>query len=252
MNPVITIALQTHNFQRRLCWMLSSLAQQSRPDLISVDIAHMPGNGSPTTEAVCDLFGSRLKIRPRAWAEMEQFQYRGIVRNDQIAACRTEWLMFGDSDMVYHPDYFERLLHELGRNHAKAMHMISSGRMSNPKDQTNELVNRFVGANAVEVRDAWKLADTLEKREMRNCGAGFSQIINFIHAPHGGFYVDPRRNNDWGWHRGSNPKSDMQFRRRINTLGGPRKSLPGWFTANAIHLNHNRDPEAGKHLEEQR
>lgn len=252
MTPAITIALQTHNFQRRLCWMLSSLAQQTKPGLVAVDIAHMPGNGRPTTEQVCTMFGERLTIRHRAWASMEQFQYRGLVRNDQIAACRTEWLMFGDSDMVYHPEYFERLVAELAANHARATYMISSGRMSNPKDRCNEVVNRFVTDKAVEVKDAWKLADTLEKRKMRNCGAGFSQIINYIHAPHGGFYVDPARNNDWSWRRGSNPKSDMQFRRRISKLGGHRKGLPIWFTFNAIHLNHNRDPEAKRHLEEQR
>jgi hypothetical protein len=35
-------------------------------------------------------------------------------------------------------------------------------------------------------------------------------------------------------------------------LGGPRRMLPAWFTDNLIHLNHRRDKEFGRHLEEQR
>jgi len=104
----------------------------------------------------------------------------------------------------------------------------------------------------VIVGGAFFKADKLQKRSMRNCGAGFCQIINVDHSPHEGYYVGIE-NRDWDWiMRGSNPKSDMQFRRRISEKAGPRRGLPGWFSENAIHLNHDRDPEAGKHLENQR
>lgn len=253
MKPLITIAVQCHNFQRRFCWMLSSLVQQTRPELIAVDVAHMPGNGKPTTEDVCTMFENRLRVSRSEWESFESFQYRGCVRNQQLQECATEWLMFGDSDMVYAPDYFERLISELYRNHRKASYMISSGRTSNPKEQTTLLVNREVQDQAREVDKSFALADELPKNPMRNVGAGFCQIINTFTCPHECYYVDSGSNRDWDWRkRGSNPKSDMQFRRRISKAGGDRRNLPHWFSEKAIHLNHDRDPDAGKHLEHQR
>lgn len=248
--------------------MLSSLAQQTRPEVLAVDIAHAPQNGRPTTEDVIELFRAldlergldlehpwcgHLVIHSRVYPSVDQLQYRGLVRNDQLRWCETKWLMFGDSDMVYCPDYFERLVYELEAKHLDATHMLSSGRLSNPKEQTEKLVCEFVQDQAVEVPNAFSHAQRLPPRTMRNCGAGFSQIINTWRCPHEGYYVRAEENKDWRWDkRGSNPKSDMQFRRRIAKAGGPRVALPEWFTNGAIHLNHDRDPEAGCHLETQR
>jgi hypothetical protein len=253
MKPLITIAVQCHNFQRRFCWMLSSLAQQTHPELIAVDVAHIPKNGKPSTEEVCGIFENRFRVRRSEWEDFESFQYRGVIRNQQLQECETEWLMFGDCDMIYSPNYFERLIAELHQKHRKATYMVSSGRTSNPKDEMTLLVNREVQDRAREVHKAFDLADSLPKREMRNVGAGFCQLINTFTCPHGGYYVDPGANRDWAWgKRGSNPKSDMQFRRRISKAGGPRQNLPHWFGENAIHLNHDRDPDVGRHLEHQR
>lgn len=250
VQPLITIAVQCHRFQRRLCWMLSSLAQQTAP-VIKVDIAFIPGEGDPTTEQIADLF-PRLEIRRSAWLDFDRFQLRGLVRNRQLHECDTEWLMFGDCDMVYHPDYFERLLALLSSEHRDARYMLSSGRTSNPKEQANAMVDSCDWRKPNEIKKAFSLANSLPKVPMRNVGAGFCQVINFRFAPHDCYYVRPNENRDWSWARGSNPKSDMQFRRRIAEKGGERRSLPQWFSDNAIHLNHDRDPEAGHHLEHQR
>jgi hypothetical protein len=251
--PLITIAVQCHNFQRRFCWMLSSLAQQTRPDLVAVDVAHVPGNGRPTTEETCELFQSRLQIRRSEWTDFERFQLRGLVRNQQLQECRTDWLLFGDCDMVYHPEYFEHLALELKGKHPEARYMLSSGRTSQHDwTVTNQLVDREVTDRPREVERAYALADRLPKRRMGNVGAGFCQLVNVRHCPHGGYYVRPDGNRDWGWDRGSNPRSDVQFRKRVTAAGGPRVGLPRWFAKTAIHLNHHRDPEAGRHLTEQR
>ena len=252
-SPQLTIAIQCHNFQRRLCWMLSSLAQQTKPGLVRVDVACMPGNGRPTTEEVVALFAGRIDIKPTVMSDFAEFQLRGLVRNRQLATCQTEWLMFGDSDMVYCPEYFERLVAELESKHARATYLLSTGRMSNLKDDAEKMVCEYVKDESRIVPEPFALAQRLLPRRMRNCGAGFSQIINMRHCPHGGYYVTPDENRDWDWtKRGSNPKSDMQFRRRVAERGGRRVALPEWFTAGAIHLNHDRDPEAGKHLDTQR
>lgn len=232
--------------------MLSSLAQQTQPGLIAVDAAHMPNNGKPSTEELRDLFSQHLHFKSSTWDNLDRFQYRGLVRNQQLQDCETEWLMFGDCDMVYHPEYFERLVAELQSKHATATYMLSSGRTSNPKEEANALVDLGVKDKAVIVANAFEQASELTKRSMKNVGAGFCQIINMRHCPHGGFYVKPTRNADWGWHKGSNPRSDIQFRRRVCRNGNARQSLPEWFSANAIHLNHDRDVEFGRHLTSQR
>lgn len=252
--PLITIAVQCHNFQRRFCWMLSSLAQQTNPSLLVIDVAHVPANGKPSTEEACALFSDRLVIRRSEWLDRERFQYRGLVRNNQLQQCDTDWLLFGDCDMVYHPAYFARLAECLGSiEHSRARYMLSSGRISNPKEQTNALVNQWVPSAAVCVPEAWEKADAMPKNRMRNVGAGFCQLINMEHCPHEGYYVRPAENRDHNWtKRGSNPRSDVQFRRRISAGGNHRQALPEWFSTNAIHLNHDRDPEAGHHLEHQR
>lgn len=252
VTPFITIAVQCHNFQRRLAWMLSSLAQQSNPGLVAIDIACMERNGRPSTEALAEYFGSRIQTRLSVWRDIEQFQYRGLVRNRQLQECNTEWLMFGDCDMVYHPEYFARLKAELDEHHAAATYMLSSGRTSNPKEDTNALVDSVSLDPEPIVQGAYERADRLTKIRRRNVGAGFCQLINMQHAPHEGYYVRPQENKDWNWGRGSNPRSDMQFRKRIGRNGGARQALPDWFSKTAIHLNHDRDPDAGKHLETQR
>jgi hypothetical protein len=251
MRSSLTIAVQCHHFQRRFCWMLSSLAQQTRR-AVTVDVAFMAGNGKPSTEEVCALFEGGLALRKSVWTDYERFQYRGLVRNQQIQECDTEWLMFGDCDMVYHLEYFERLLALLEKEHSGAPYMLSSGRTSNPLDLTNQTVNLEVQDAPRMVEAAFRKADALPKIRKCNVGAGFCQLINMRHAPHEGYYVAPESNRDWNWGRGSNPRSDMQFRRRIARDGNHRRNLPGWFSENAIHLNHNRDPDAGRHIEEQR
>jgi glycosyltransferase involved in cell wall biosynthesis len=233
--------------------MLSSLIEQVNPALLVVDVAHMPDNGNPRTEDVVEHFSGRLHIKDSRWTDYSTFQKRGWVRNRQLTECATEWIVFADTDMVYHPEYFSRLITELKSNHAQATYMLSSGRLSNPKEAANALVNAAVDGQSTYIPDAFKLAQTLPPIVKRNVGAGFSQIINFYHAPHGGYYVEPDRNPDWDWEsRFQKARSDISFRKRIGKLGGPRRKLPRWFSDNLIHLNHHRDNQFGYHLEEQR
>lgn len=245
----LTLSLQVHNFQRRFRFMLSSLAQQSLPEAVHVIAACRRGNGVPSTEDLARAFQGRVSLQLDYW-DGPQFQYRGLTRNRHLAMAETEWVMFSDCDLVFHPHYVARLLEELDGRHASATYMLSSGRMSNPKEEADHLVADF-GDGAGEVPMAWGLADALAKRPMKNVGAGFCQIVHRTRGAHGGVYVDPRRCQDWSWTRGSNPKSDIQFRRRM-AAGGPRVALPDWFSRATIHLNHDRDPEAGTHLETQR
>jgi len=233
--------------------MLSSLCQQTRRDLLSIDVAYLRGNGQPSTEAVLNYFRQWISLKDSAWDNYKDFQKRGLVRNRQLQETQTEWLIFSDCDMVYHPDYIECLCRELEKNHACATYMISSGRCSNPKELANQLVDMHISSEPILVMDAFGMASRLPSIPRRNVGAGFSQIINLRHAPHGNVYVTPETNKDWAWDiRMQKARSDIQFRRKIFKLGGARCRLPTWFSENLIHLNHNRDSDFGRHIEEQR
>lgn len=261
MTPKITIAVQCYDFEIRLAWMLSSLLAQTEPGLVIVDIAHVRENGKPTVERVVENLSTdwpepKLKIKRTIWEDFEEFQLRGITRTKQLQECETEWIMFADCDMVYHECYFDELLRWLGANAKGASCMFSSGRISLPKQLVNEMVNGSPAQIGSFVPNAFAKADALApKKEMRNVGAGFCQIVNAKHCPHGGYYVLPDGNRDVKWDRSrSKPKSDMQFRKRVAAAlpGNERRKLPQWFTDNAIHLNHNRDEDIGVNTREQR
>lgn len=192
-------------------------------------------------------------MKSSCWDDYDKFQQRGLVRNKQLAECRTEWLLFADCDMVYHPRYFALLARELSAHHAGATYMLSAGRMSTDRVRTERMIKALVTDHPSDIKRAFLRAKRLPSVQRRNVGAGFSQLINVKHAPHGGIYVDPTHNRDYRWSTSFHAsKSDIQFRRRICEFGGPRRPLPDWFGRNLIHLNHDRDNEVKRHLEIQR
>lgn len=255
MTPSITIAVQCHKFQRRFCWMLSSLAQQIASGLVAVDVACLVNNGEPSTEQVAAAFRGKVPVVVRLCFDFDKFQRRGLIRTDQLRDCFTPWIMFGDCDMVYSPDYFQKLLEHLNTEHRNACYMLSTGRMSTFEVETNSLIDSSEAVASQEVQDAFNRINALPKNTRLpriNVGAGYSQIINVQHAPHEGYYVKPDDCRDWDWTRASNYRSDKQFRERIKKDGGNRVCLPDWFSWNAIHLNHARDLDVGHHIEDQR
>ena len=245
---MITLCIQCHNFQRRLCWMLSSLADQTHK-AFTVDVAFFEEAGSPTTVSVLDMFRDRgLDIVARPYDDFERFERRGLTRNDQLRGCRTPWVWFCDSDHVYHPEYLVKLVPELERL-ADETRILTAGRMSSPVEATNRLVDSSVGDEPVYVGDTFKRASAFQALvRRRSCGAGHTQIARMDGA-HGGVYVEEQRCRDWSWStRLQKARSDIQFRSRC----GGSTGLPEWFSVNQIHLNHHRDNKFGRHLEDPR
>ena len=247
----ITIAVQVHNFQRRFSWMLSSLMHQIDAPGITVDVSHVKGNGEPTTEevvALYDNFGYRINCYEYP---LDILQYRGLTRNGAMLRCNTEWLLFADCDMVYHPEFFKRLenyIESISDDHYKSMFI--SGRRSQP-NHTISNSNKVVDAEdyTKHIPHPWKRADARLPRKMRSCvGAGYFQLINMDKCDHENYYVDPEANRDHSWAKYAKASSDGQFRRRI----GNCHKLPRWWWRAQIHLNHNRDNMFSRHLEEQR
>jgi len=247
---MITIAIYCHNYQHRLCWMLSSLRQQVAPPAITVDVASMADAGEPRTELVVALFRAPgVRIRHRIYEDRDAFQFRGNVRTDQLNECDTEWLLFADCDMVYHPAFFHDLAEVLRYECPGFRGMLTAGRYSQPNTTigtTADMVALYQYPCVVPA--AWEQVETLEKVQRSNVGAGFFQLINVENCPHGGYYVQTPRDKAWAQGTYWKTRSDAAFRRRI----GNRRKLPQWFSEHQIHVNHDRDNMHGCHIEAQR
>jgi len=249
---MITVAVQCHNFQHRLSWMLSSILNQLDPPDIAIDISCVAGNGSPTTDEIIELYSEHLDITKTEYP-LETLQYRGLTRNGAMIRCNTEWLLFADCDMVYHPEFFRRLSDTLaGIDEKHYASMMIAGRYSNDIDKGNALIAAEDYTKPID--NPWKRADArLNKIRRGCCGAGYFQLINMDHVDHGSYYIDGSLNEDYSWlNRFAKANSDHQFRRRI----GRCYKLPRWFWNSQIHINHDRDNGNGlrapKHLDDQR
>ena len=237
--PKIDIAFACVFFQRRLCWELSSLLQQRNPPQLTIDIAYQPNNGNPKTEEVIRLFKERgLVIRETVCGEEIKGQ-RGVVRDRQLEKSTADWILFGDCDHVYHPDFFNDLAQQLAGPLANETKCLATTRVSLAKDHCKDFFNSpthpyqypCIIENVVEACCNWPIY-----RMSPAMGAGYFQMANVHHlrANHSGRFTPPNRRFDRGW----NTTSDKRFRAM---LGGVRKIQ----TKPQYHLNHERPREEG-------
>jgi hypothetical protein len=253
----ITIAVQCHKFQKRLSFMLSSLVDQNNKDDYDLvfDLAYVEEESFPTNTDIIDYFGRQsINIKARKYDGFDRFQFRGFVRNDQLKDCSTDYMLFADCDMVYHPDFMSKLMKLLTTDDKYIDYggVMMAGRYSNPIEEANAIVDTEGFTATPYVASSWKLARLLPQIKRRSCGAGYFQLINAKTCKHGGLYVDESSCRDFGWYDGKKnmqkARSDQQFRRRVKI----KQQLPSWFHRAQIHLNHERDNQHGFHLETQR
>jgi len=252
MQTSIEIAVACTWFQRRLSWMMSSCLQQvGDVPRITFSVAYPKNNGNPNTESVCTFFREKgLDVKEFPYEDERAMQFRGIVRNAQLAASKADWILFSDSDMVYSPTFFATLGSMLEGELKDETRCISASRISLDKDKSKNFFNQedttvypALIENPSSIVSTWPVFQI-----SRNCGAGYFQLANVdtVRSLHGGLYVDPENCADRAEfddiHKTS---SDRQFRSRCGGL--KRISLPPQY-----HLNHERDNEVGHHLTIQR
>lgn len=246
----VEICLLVHNYQLRLSWDLMSLLNQQglHQDFeIVVAVCSLVDNGVPTTEEVCEFYNKQgLRVKHQVIKDRERFAKRGCTRNDQIELLDddSDYVLFSDCDMVYEPKFFGELLGRV-KEFEGTKTLFAVGRWSTHDHKPiDEMIAEQMHSYPYVNIDYGILRKTCT-RKMRNVGAGFFQMVESTYVQDG--YVKERRNKDRHMFKeGLNPISDIQFRQRI----GDRTKLK--LEANQYHLNHKRDPEAGKHLEEQR
>ena len=249
-------ALVCHNYQHRLCWTLSSIAQQSIfPANVTVDIACLPNNGNPSNEAIATYFNNiGLGVRLTYIHDKDIFAKRGLVRNIQIEnaiKCDSDYIWFADADHVYHPDMFGRLTSWLVQ-HGKNYHacIFSRAKRHTEVDKTNKLVLESV-AEMPYIDNVFARAlgiPTIEHIDKSRLAPGNMQVVALqdIIDLNNGLYVDPKHCRDKHmFKKGQKALSDMTFRSLIGRSRAIRLPLQ-------IHLNHVRDKELNTHTEVQR
>jgi hypothetical protein len=235
--------------------MLSSILQQINFPLgeLVVNVACMKLNGDPKTEAVASAFkGKGLDVR-LIYPPKTVFGMRGYVRNLQIkdaAKLGATWIYFADSDNVYHPLFVARLREELKlRDPGGRGCVFSREKFHTDIDVTGRAVEQAVKRSLI-VPAAFETANYLPKIQKRNkpVAGGSMQVCGMaaIAKYANGVYVPAKKSRDQNMlTQGQRAKSDIQFRKQ---MGGSRALMLPF----QIHLNHARDKEVGKHLEEQR
>ena len=252
--------VQCHNFQRRLCWQLTSLLAQELPEGVdlSVSVAAMRGNGDPTTEEVVEFFMDKgLDVRLCPYDDIETFQRRGLTRNRQLAETSAEWAFLADSDMIYPPDFVDRMFKYLWKREEKGkslLRVFHGRRWSTELEPTVELVDDSAVLSGVDivpyprvVDGYWEMAEALPSKRRPDRCAGY---MHLIHVPslkeyNGGLYQPEGVVLDRSWRKGQKARSDLWLKKRIGKA--KVRGLP-----KQIHLQHPRDNEAGRHLEDQR
>jgi hypothetical protein len=240
----LEIALQNFKFERRLCWLLSSVAQADKPknmDIV-ISISYVPGTGDPDCDSVVDFFTKRgLCFDNLVFPDDSVMRFRGKCRNMRLKDTKADWILFADADMVYPKTWFTELEKYITGSHASSRKCLFGARKTVPLSSANmEVASRQYPC---EIPDAYATLDKYPCKRQSALAAGNCQIVNVevVRQDHNGVYTEKNRDSDW--HRRSiRTGSDMVFRGK---MGQDQLELPL-----QIHLNHHRD--IGRHTGQQK
>jgi hypothetical protein len=228
----LEICIHCHNYQHRLCWMLSSILQQKGdiPD-IEVSLSYLSGTGSPTTDEVIDFFKERgLKIISIKLKKGQE-KNRAIPRNIRAKETEADWILYADCDHVYHPYFFEDIKKQLETDRYKnETKVIGADRHSLDIPfcidyfEKDERVYPCEIKNVAEIVSEWPV----KWIHGRKIAAGNFQLARVEAIKERGGVYSGRKRDFW-----RRTRSDRQFRCH---MGGrvPMNTKPQY------HLNHDR------------
>ena len=251
----IRFAISLLNYELRNCWEISSIVEQRGPDLpeIIIDVAILKGTQNPYRYPVALVNEQNPKVRLEYWPTLRgTFARRGLVRNKQLKRALKagdDWIFFADADRTYHPEFFSGLAKELGGRLRETEKCVSSRlRISTDRESTIAFINQFRDAGpyhpkaylrSLKIPREWTWDYAVATGGMQVCRP---EVIKRKL----GNYCPPNKCPDRNLFRqGQYARSDVLFRQRMG--GSVTVKLPAF-----IHLNHDRDKTAGKHLETQR
>jgi len=242
------------NYEMRHCWQASSIDQQVHPKgsdfEVVQDVAYVRGLAHPWR------YPDQSIWYPTDYEVMAR---RGEVRNEQIERARAAgagWLFFGDADNVYPPDYFASLAALLEGRLAKTFACVTSipHFWHTEVGAAENLMWSSVGKGELYIQNAYERARMCKKmrKRIKRRAAGNCQIVRLEAIDErcdGVYYHKPtkdRYHNDRHMFKAlMRANSDVVFRQNLE--GVDWIDLPDF-----IHLQHRRDQEERRHLEEQR
>lgn len=237
---MIEICVVVYNFQRRWMWQLSSLLQQINPIDFTVNVAYLENNGNPKTEEVIDFFKRQgLKITGVPFTDVKSFtKSRGLLRNYQIERSINPWLLFADCDIVYSPDFINKL--------SLYLDSTFSGIITSPNISLTDvpLTEDFVYTDIPMLIDnVYNKADLIPKvKEYTAHGKyvpGGMMVIQkeSIYKYSDGTYIGKHHCDEKLGYVGTH--SDTRFRRKISQNSGQSPMIIQLPVQ--IHLNHYRN-----------
>lgn len=204
---ILEVAVQSWMFNKRLCWMLSSILQQSVKCPVVVSIAYLEKTG---VEEIIKIFqDAGLKIKQYKYSTFEEFARRSKTRNCQVKFSTADWIMFADSDMVYPDGFFVGLCDQLaGPKYKDSPHCLFLQRKSNELEDITPLIEaeKYPGI----IADAAVKLGKIPLRNCRNVGAGYCQIAKVDKL--GGSYVPEDLALDG---ENCHYRADKAFRKRL-------------------------------------
>ena len=234
----LEICIHCVSYQRRLCWMLSSILQQ-QGDIpnISVNISYVKDEGEPKTIDVINLFREKGINITSLELTQEQGENRAIPRNIQAANAKSDWILFADCDHVYDQYFFadikKQLLSDAFKNETK---VIGADRHSLEISFCVDYFEKDKNIYPCEIDNVAKLVSTWPCMYIsgKYVAAGNFQLANVKAVKDKGGIYSGRQNDG-----GRRFKSDRQFRVHM----GGRVPMN---VKNQYHLNHSRELECVK------
>ncbi len=229
----IEIAIHCWNYQRRLCWMLSSLLQQKgETPKITVNVSHCAQNGNPSTESLLEFFKNKGLAIKSTLVESNDVHNRSTARQKQLAETSADWIIFADSDMVYSQDFFADLALKLQSDEWKNESLcIGADRVSLSIPFSEKYFNEDKREYPLEIADVEKIVKEWPVYRIggKNTAAGYFQLANVKSIRERNLSYPIKGRDGFRTY-----KADRAFR---CVLGGRR----GMDLKEQYHLNHTRE-----------
>ena len=249
--PDLEIILFCHKFQRRLCWVLSSLYEQENCNLnIRVNIASLASNnGTPSTQKVAEFFRQRgLDIWLTLFERTEEIAHPSMTKNFQIRNSTAEWIMCHSADHVFPTNYFAEVEKVMSEYPDKDTTIGSGNKFHTDVEATNDAMT---SVKPVFVENAYEQVKALprlkrqpgERRPAKRPGGHIFFRRDAIFKKCDGYYCTWEQCSDKHlFKKFMRTCSDPGFRARMG--GCLRVELPPLG-----HCNHFRGKDEKKYLD---
>ena len=228
----IEICISCYMYQRRLCWMLSSILQQTGdvPNIL-INISHTENDGNPTTAEVCSFFRDKGLDIKEMIVSKDDIPNRALSRIKQLEETTSDFILFADSDMVYDPLFFSSLGDQLETNLSNESKCMGADRVSLDipfcTNYFNSDINKYpmVVENVASIVSQWKIFYISGKK----IAPGYFQLANVK--------LLKEKNIKYGFSRRDGLRRYNADRRFRVNMGG----ICPIETKKQYHLNHGRD-----------